>query len=82
MWELWVQFYLGLTEDYSPGHSLSGSSEDLLQRGGGGGQCKYDFGERYEIKHSFQQKVAASHKEQVSPLMILILMRRYKKLGS
>ena len=40
-------FIWGLTEDYSLGDSLSGSSEELLQRvgGGGGGQYIYDFGE-------------------------------------
>ena len=29
-------FYLGQNEDYSLGDSLSDSSEELLQRGGGG----------------------------------------------
>ena len=49
-----VVLFRELPEDHSPGDNLSGSSEDLLQRGGGGGQCIYDFGERYEIKHAFQ----------------------------
>ena len=35
-----VTFYLGQNEDYSPGGSISESSEKLLQRGGGG-VCLY-----------------------------------------
>ena len=32
MAELWVKFYLGPNEDYSPGDSISDNSEKLLQR--------------------------------------------------
>ena len=41
----------------------------------GGSQYIYDFseGELHAIKHTFWQKVAASHEEQRSPLMILVL---------
>ena len=45
MWELWVKFYLGQKEDYSPGDSISDSSEELLQRGGGKVSIIYDFSE-------------------------------------
>ena len=33
MWNFWAKFYLGQNEDYSPGDSISESSEKLLQRG-------------------------------------------------
>ena len=39
-----VKFYLGQNKDYSQGDSTSLSSEKLLQRGKGKGQCIYDFG--------------------------------------
>ena len=45
MWELWVNFYLGQNEDYSPGDSNSDSSEKLLPRGMGESQCICPFGE-------------------------------------
>ena len=45
IWELWVKFYLGQNEDYSPGDSISDSSEKLLQRGGGKVRVLYDFSE-------------------------------------
>ena len=35
MWELQVKFYLGQNEGYSPGDSISASSEKLLQKGCG-----------------------------------------------
>ena len=38
-------FMWGLTEDYSPGDSLSDSSEELLQRGGVEGPYICEFGE-------------------------------------
>ena len=40
-------------EDYSPGDSISDSSEKLLQRGGWGGQyiCDSREGEDHAIKH-------------------------------
>ena len=65
----------GLTEDYSPGDSLSDSSEELLQRGGERGQHESDFGEGVGvIRHTSPQKVVASHEKQVSQLMILVLV--------
>ena len=53
MWNFWAKFYLGQNEDYSPGDSISESSEKLLQRGGCGGQNIYDFreGGDHAIKH-------------------------------
>ena len=81
-WELWVKFYLGQNEDYSPGDSISDSSEKQLQRGRWEGQYICDFCERgvHAIKHTFLQKVAAtvvkitaSHEEQRSPWRILVL---------
>ena len=44
-----------LIEDYSPGHSLSDSSEELRQRGKERSQCIRDFGEEVcVIKHTFR----------------------------
>ena len=45
--ESYKLFSLGQNEDYSPGHSISDSTEKLLQRYkvGGWGQNKCDFGE-------------------------------------
>ena len=66
---------MGQNEKYRLGDSPSDTSEDLFQRGKLGGQYICDFSERgiYAIKHTFLQKVAASHEEQMSPLMILVL---------
>ena len=47
----------------------SQSSEELLQRGGGGGEGKHicHFGEGlHAMKHTSQSKVAASPKKQIS----------------
>ena len=53
--------------------SLSNSSEELLQRGKGGGQHICDFGEGgYKVKHTFWKKTAASHKEQMPLSTILV----------
>ena len=70
-------FYLGQNEDYSPGDSISESSEELLQRGsGGGGQYRCDFAEGgvHALEHiCFAEvsarlvKVTAGHEEQTSP---------------
>ena len=51
--------------------ALRSCSEEVA----GEGQYICDFGEGrvHAIKHTFLQKVAASHKEQMSPLMILVL---------
>ena len=59
MWELWVKFYWGQNEDYSPGDSILDSSEKLLQRGRGEGQYICDFGEGdvHAIKHIFFAEV-------------------------
>ena len=45
------------------------------EREGGGGLyiCDFREGSIHVIKHTFWQKVAASHQEQRSPLMILVL---------
>ena len=77
---MWVKFYLGQNEDDSLGDSISGSSEELLQRkgrselymilgkaGGGGGGV-------HAVRHTFWEMLAASHEEQMSPLMILVLL--------
>ena len=85
--KLWVKLYLGQREDYSPGNSISDSSEELLQRGKGEGQYICDFGEGGygAVKHTFWQRVATSYNEVAASqqiLMILVLdMRRCKKLG-
>ena len=79
----WVIFYSGQNEDYSPGDSISDSSEKLLQTGNGEGQFIYNFGGAgiHAIKHIYFAyffstglvKVAASHKVQSSPWRILML---------
>ena len=55
--ELWAsKFNLGQNEDYSPGGSISDSSEKMLQRGKGEGQYIRDFGQGgrvHAIKHTF-----------------------------
>ena len=51
-WELWIKFYLGQNEDYSPGDSTSDSSEKLLQRIEGEGQYMCDFREGEYMKSS------------------------------
>ena len=50
-----VNFLFGANEDYSPGDSISDSSEKLLQRGRGEGQyiCDFGEGEVHVIKHIF-----------------------------
>ena len=63
---------MGPNEDYSPGGSISDSSEKLLRTDRGEGQSIRDFGDRcvggvHPIKYTFLQKVAASHEEQTSP---------------
>ena len=53
-----------LSEDYSPGHSCSDSSEELCQRGKERSQCIRDFGERVCVtKHTFRWKATVSHEE-------------------
>ena len=52
MWELWLKFYRGKNEDYSPGDSLSGSPEELLQRTRGEVSVMYDFGEGGYVQSS------------------------------
>ena len=71
--------YLRPNEDYSPGNSLSDSSERLHKRGSGVSICTILVKEGiHVIKHTLWQKVATSHKkvaashmEQFS-LMILV----------
>ena len=55
MWELQVKFYLGQNEGYSPGNSISASSEKLLQRGRKESQYIRDFSEEglHAIRHIF-----------------------------
>ena len=80
--ELWVEFYVGQNEDYSPGDSISESSEKLLQRSKG--ECQYIWnsgeGEVHAIKHFFFffLQVSASQEEQMSPWSAFLDMRRYK----
>ena len=66
------------------GESLSESSEELLRGDIGGGLYGHDFSKGcvHVVKHTFRQKVEASHKnvtasheEQISPFMILLLFR-------
>jgi len=70
------QVLFGENENYGLGDSITDSSEKLLQRCRGEGQCICDFAEGgvHTIKHIFLQKISASlgkitapHKEQTSP---------------
>lgn len=70
-----LSFISGQNEDYSQGDGISKSSEKLLQRGRGRSVyiCDFSEGGIHAIKHiQFLQRVATSHKEQVSPFMILV----------
>ena len=66
---------MGQNEDYSPGDSISDSSEKLLQRGMREGQYICDFcgGGIHAIKHFLEKvsaspvKITASHEEQTPP---------------
>ena len=67
---------MGQNEDNNPGDSISESSEKLLQRAGEKVTINiiYDFTEGVRaVKHRFWQRLAATHKEQMSPLMISVL---------
>lgn len=49
-------------------------SEELLQKGKGGDQYMWDFGEGMRATRPISQsKVATNHEERMSPLMILVL---------
>ena len=72
-----LRFVWGQNEDYSPGDSLSDSSEKLLQRGKGEGQSVLYLilvKRVHAVKHRFWQKIVASQKEQMSLLMILVIL--------
>ena len=68
---------MGQNEDYSPGDSISESSEKLLQRVWGQRQYRCDFGEGgvHAVKHIVfaEGLVSASHEEHTSPRKILVL---------
>ena len=72
-------FYSEQNKDFSLGDSISDSSEELLQRGGGGGREELGVIGNF-IGNTFCQslaashkKVAASHEEQMSLVMILVI---------
>ena len=75
-WELWVKFYLGQNEDCSPGDSISGSSERVLQSGCGGKSIYKVLvkGEFDTMKHSFYKRFFVSHKDLMSPWRDLVLL--------
>ena len=76
-WKLQVKSYPGQNEDFSPGDSISDSSEKLLQRDSGEGQYVCDFGEGgvHALKNIFfLQKVFTVLKDHASPLKILVLL--------
>ena len=59
-----VSYYLRQNEDYSPGGSISDSTEKLLQRGRGEGQYICDFGEdryTYNQTNIFAEACHSSH---------------------
>ena len=84
MRELRVQFYSGPIEDCSPGDSISESSKTLSQRCRGKVsihvilvkgeymQSSTYFGEKIEAN---LMKVTDSYKQQICPLMILVLFQ-------
>ena len=62
-------FYLGQNEDYSPGGSISDSSEKLFQSGSWG-KSIYKVLVKVEsntMKHSFYKRFFVSHEELMSP---------------
>ena len=58
-----VKFYLGQNEDWSPGGSISESSERLLQSASGGGSTyKILMKEEFKtMEHSFYKRFSVSH---------------------
>ena len=73
-----------LIEDYSPGDSLSDTSEELIQRDKGGGAriCEFFLLEKNIHKH---QKTTANHKKytfQVKIFNVFLWIGRYKNLSS
>ena len=80
-WELWDKLYLGSNEDSSPGNSLSGRSEALSEEGGNRSvQMWLYLRGRRDMQHTLwwkavasHKKVAPTHEEQISLLMILVL---------
>ena len=81
-----VKLYWGQYENYSSGDSISDSSEKLLQRGRGGRSVLYMILVKgvHAVKHTFWQRLVASHEEQMPPLIILALSRyeEMQELGS
>ena len=75
MWELWVfKFYLGQSEDYSLGDRLSYIAKELLPEGRG--EVSVILVKGYTCHQAtFWQRVATSHEEQVSLLIILVLFK-------
>ena len=66
---------MGQNEDYSLGDSISDLSEVHVLKRSGERSVLYMIlvkGE-HAVKHTFWQRLAASHEEQMSPLMILVL---------
>ena len=65
---------MGKNEDYNLGGSISNNSEKLIHRGRGEvSVIHYLSGERYgAVEHMFWQKLAATRKEPMSLLMILV----------
>ena len=77
-----LSFWGHLNEDYSLGNSILDSPKKLLWRGGGNVSIYLSLVRKlHVIKHTFLQKAAASlikvtasHKEQTSPFIILLLI--------
>ena len=85
-WELWVKFYLGQNEDYSPGDRDSDSSEELLQRGGGKVSiiCDFSEGGMFSQAHMWAEAWCWSREAgaTVNDFSALLDTRRCKNLGS
>ena len=68
-----AKFYLGQNEDCSPGDSISALRNWSKEVGGGVSIYVTLVKGARAVKHTCWQRLAASHEEQMSPLMILVL---------
>ena len=85
MLELCVSVLFGDLLRTIPEDSFSDNSEELLQRGKGGGRHIRDLGGVRAIKHTSWQKVTVSHEEQivsVNDFSAFLSMGRCKNWGS
>ena len=76
-------FYLAdKTEDLSPGHRISDSSEGLLQRGKGGARIYRSFYNKDQVLEHQKITVKENKISQVKDFSAFLCVGRYKSLGS